>query len=84
MWAGGYEIDLVVRRGRRVVFCEVKSKGGSGHGDPLEMVGDEKLRRLERAATSWLASQPALDGLDVALEVIAVRAGRLERVDVAL
>ena len=48
------------------------------------MVDDEKLRRLERAAAGWLASQPGLDGLDVALEVVAVRAGRLEHVDVAL
>jgi Holliday junction resolvase-like predicted endonuclease len=22
-WVGGYELDLVVRRGRRLVFCEV-------------------------------------------------------------
>ncbi len=84
VWAGGYEIDLVVRRGRRVVFCEVKSKGGRGHGDPLEMVDEEKLRRLERAAASWLAAQPRLDGLDVALEVVAVQGRSLERVDVAL
>jgi len=84
VWSGGYEIDLIVRRGRHIVFCEVKSKSGSAHGDPLEMVDDEKLRRLERAAAVWLASQPALDGLHVALEVVAVRAGRLERVDVAL
>jgi len=23
-WVGGYELDLVVRRGRRLVFCELK------------------------------------------------------------
>src|SRR4051794_36592108 len=34
-WAGGYELDLVLRRGRRVVFCEVKAKGGERYGDPL-------------------------------------------------
>jgi putative endonuclease len=49
-WAGGYELDLVLRRGRRLVFCEVKAKAGAGYGDPLEMVGPEKLRRLRRAA----------------------------------
>jgi Holliday junction resolvase-like predicted endonuclease len=27
-WAGGYELDLVVRRGRAIVFVEVKSKAG--------------------------------------------------------
>ena len=46
VWAGGNEIDLIARRGRQLVFCEVKSKGGVGRGDPLEMVG-----RREAAAT---------------------------------
>ncbi len=80
VWAGGYELDLVVRRGRRVVFCEVKAKTGIAHGDPLEMVGAEKLRRMHRAAESWLAAHPELDGLDLAFEVVGVRGGRLERV----
>lgn len=84
VWAGGYEIDLILRRGRRIVFCEVKSKGGTRYGDPLEMVSEQKLHRLESAAASWLAAHPRLDGLDVAFEVIGVRGGRLERVDVAL
>src|SRR5713226_8834076 len=42
VWIGGYEIDLVVRRGRALVFCEVKGKSGDGYGDPLEMVTAEK------------------------------------------
>ena len=55
VWAGRYEVDLIVRRGRRLVFCEVKSKGGDRHGDPLEMVGPEKVARLRQAAEAWLA-----------------------------
>ncbi len=84
VWAGGYEIDLIVRRGRSLVFCEVKSKTGARLGDPLEMVGPEKVRRLRRAAESWLAAHPELDSLNVAFEVVALRAGRLERVPVAM
>ena len=82
VWAGGYELDLIVRRGRRVVFCEVKGKSGSGYGDPLEMVNAEKLRRLHLAAESWLLRRPELRGLDLRFEVVAVRAGRLARVAV--
>jgi putative endonuclease len=78
-WAGGYELDLVARRGGRIVFCEVKAKGGADYGDPLEMVGPEKQRRLRRAAEAWLAAHPELGELDVALEVVAVRGGKLER-----
>ena len=79
-WIGGYELDIVVRRGRRLVFCEVKEKTGGHFGDPLEMVGGEKQRRLRLAAQSWLARHPESAGLEVRFDVIAVREGRLERV----
>ena len=84
VWAGGYEVDLIVRRGRRLVFCEVKSKTGERYGDPLEMVGPEKLARLQQAAATWLAAHPELDSLEMSFEVVAVRGRRLERVAVAL
>jgi Holliday junction resolvase-like predicted endonuclease len=58
----------------------VKEKGGPGFGDPLEMVTPEKQRRVRRAAESWLAARPELDGLLVGFDVVAVRGGRLERV----
>ena len=82
VWAGGYELDLIARRGRRLVFCEVKGKTGSGFGDPLEMVDEEKLRRLYRAAESWLAANPGCRELDCRFEVVAVRPGQLERIAV--
>jgi len=78
--AGGNELDLVVRRGRRLVFCEVKQKGGEGYGDPLEMVDAEKRRRVRRAAAAWLAAHPEAARLDVTIEVAAVRGGRVERI----
>ncbi len=79
-WAGGNELDLVVRRGRRLIFCEVKAKAGDSYGDPLEMVDEEKARRVRRAAEAWLAARPELGDLDVALEAVAVRERRIERV----
>jgi putative endonuclease len=79
-WAGGNELDLVVRRGRRVAFVEVKEKAGADLGDPLEMVGAEKQRRLRRAAAAWLAANPDLAGLDITFEVLAVRPDGVERV----
>jgi putative endonuclease len=82
VWAGGNEVDLIVRRGRTIVFAEVKRKQGAGFGDPLEMVGPEKLRRVRRAAEAWLATHPEADGLDVAIEVVAVRGRRIERITV--
>ena len=79
-WAAGHELDVIARRGRRVVFCEVKGKGAAGYGDPLEMVDGEKQRRIRRAAEAWLAAHPELAGLEVAFDVVAVRGSRLERV----
>ncbi len=79
-WAGGHELDVVARRGRRIVFCEVKGKGAGGFGDPLEMVDGEKQRGIRRAAEAWLAARPELAGLEVRFDVVAVRGGRLERV----
>jgi len=78
--AGGNELDVVVRRGRRVVFCEVKMRRGAGFGDPLEAIDAEKRRRVTRAAESFLARHPELAGLDVSLEAAAVRGRRIARV----
>ncbi len=74
------ELDLVARRGRRLVFCEVKGKTGGRYGDPLEMVDAEKQRRVRRAAAAYLAAHPQLADLRVSFDVVADRAGRLERV----
>jgi putative endonuclease len=79
-WVGGYELDLVVRRGGAVVVCEVKARSGTGYGDPLEAVGPEKARRVRQAAEAWLAGRPELAGLDVRLEAVAVHGRRIRRV----
>ena len=76
---GRNELDLVLRRGERLVFCEVKAKSGDGFGHPFEMVGPEKQRRVRRAAQAWLAAHPELAGLKVSFEVVGLRGARLER-----
>jgi putative endonuclease len=69
-----------VRRGRRLVFCEVKSKGGEAFGAPEEMVDREKRRRLFRAADAWIAANPSATSLEVDFEVLAVTKNGLTRV----
>jgi putative endonuclease len=78
-WAGRYELDLVVRRGRRLVFCEVKEKTGLTFGTPAEMVDPEKQRRIRAAASAWLDAHPEHAGLPVSFDVICVQQGRLVR-----
>jgi len=71
--AGGVELDLIVRRGRRLVFCEVKLKEGRRFGDPLEAVDEWKRERLRRGAHAWLLANPSLAQLRVTFEFAAVR-----------
>ena len=78
--AGGNELDIVARRGRRLVVCEVKARSRVDYGDPWEMVDPEKERRVRRAAESWLARNPELRELEVACEVMAVRGRKLDRI----
>lgn len=80
VWAGGNELDLIVRRGSTLRFVEVKAKTGVRFGDPLEMITAEKRRRLRRAAEAWLGARPELGGLAVGFDVIAVRDGRVRRI----
>lgn len=52
--AGG-EVDLILRDGDDVVFCEVKTRRGTLYGTPAEAVVGVKARRLRRLAARWLA-----------------------------
>jgi putative endonuclease len=79
-WAGRYELDLVLRRGRRVVFCEVKAKTGPGFGDPVEMITPEKMRRLRAAADLWLVLHPDCAGLEIGYEAVTISPDGLRRV----
>jgi putative endonuclease len=77
VWIGGYELDVVARRGGLVVFCEVKAKSSRELGDPAEMVNPEKQRRIRLAAEAWLASQREVEGCAARFDVAAVRQGKL-------
>lgn len=49
------EIDLVLRQGRILVVCEVKTRSSLAYGSPLEGVTEQKAARLRRLAARWLA-----------------------------
>ena len=77
---GRYELDLVLRRGGRVLVVEVKEKSGADYGHPLEMIDEEKLRRVHSAAQGWLAAHPEHAGTELAVEAAGVRGRHVERV----
>jgi putative endonuclease len=65
------EVDLILRDGPDVVFCEVKTRRGGAYGRPAEAVGPDKVRRLRRLACHWL-DQTGLHPRDVRFDVVEV------------
>ena len=51
---GGGEVDLVARERNVLLFVEVKTRTGEGHGRPLEAVNREKRDLIRRGAREWL------------------------------
>jgi putative endonuclease len=70
---GGGEIDLVMVRGGRVVFVEVKTRGPGALDDPAAWVGPLKRARLRRTARRWLAENPGRAPGGCRIDVVAVR-----------
>ena len=50
------ELDIVARRARLVVFCEVKARTSDVFGLPAEAVGPGKQAKLRRLAALWFAN----------------------------
>lgn len=65
------EIDLVLRDGDTLVFCEVKTRSSALYGTPLESVTARKTARLRRLAARWLAEHQVRPR-DVRLDLVGV------------
>jgi len=65
------EVDLILRDGEDVVFCEVKTRQGDQFGTPAEAIGPAKVRRLRRLAALWL-DQSSVRPKEVRFDVVAV------------
>jgi putative endonuclease len=76
------EIDLIARRGRLLVVCEVKTRSSTAYGSPAEAVTPVKRRRLRRLAAEWLAAS-GTRGVDVRFDVAAVLGEAVEVVEAA-
>lgn len=51
------EIDLVTRHGDTLVFVEVKTRRGTGYGDPLEAITERKRGQVRHMAEQYLAER---------------------------
>src|SRR5262249_16289751 len=71
------EIDLVARRGRTIVFVEVKQRPGEMEGFDAVTAADR--RRISRAAELWIAAHPAAAAFDQRFDIVVVIPRRLPR-----
>jgi putative endonuclease len=54
-----------------VVFVEVKTRAGTGFGEPAEAVGRQKARKVRAVACRWLLQHPSR-GAELRFDVISV------------
>ncbi len=76
------ELDLILRKGPTVVFCEVKSRSSLAFGSPFEAVTAEKRRRLRRLAAAWLDASE-VGAAQIRFDVVGVLGGVVEVVEAA-
>jgi putative endonuclease len=65
------EIDLVLRDGEVLVFCEVKTRASAAYGSPLEAVSAPKMARMRRLAARWMRDH-AVSAPEVRLDVVGL------------
>jgi putative endonuclease len=71
------EIDLIVKRGRTIVFVEVKQR--PSEAEAIEAVRPKGQRRIARAAELWLSAHPAAEPFDRRFDVVLAIPGRRPR-----
>jgi putative endonuclease len=74
------EIDLVLRRARTIVFCEVKTRTSDAFGVPAEAVTYTKRQRLRHLAARWLDTAPVQPAA-IRFDVASVLAGQVEVIE---
>lgn len=71
------EIDLVVKRGKLIVFVEVKARGDLDSA--AESLLARQRRRITGAAEAWLATHPEHCSYDLRFDAVLIAPRRLPR-----
>jgi putative endonuclease len=75
------EIDLVVRKARLFVFCEVKARTTDLFGMPVEAVTRTKQARIRRLAARWLQEAAPVRAREIRFDVAAILGGRVDVIE---
>ena len=68
---GRLELDVIARRGRLMVFCEVRSRSNDRLMTPAQSIDAAKVARVRRAAAQWLR-ETQMGHVQVRLDVASV------------
>jgi putative endonuclease len=71
------EVDIVARRGRVLIFVEVKARNRLD--DAAESLLPRQQRRIAAAASAWLAEHPDDAESHIRFDAVLVAPGRLPR-----
>jgi len=67
------EIDIVARRGRAIVFVEVKAR--TSRADAAASIQPRQMSRIARAAAQYLSGRADLAGLDQRFDAVLIVRG---------
>jgi putative endonuclease len=71
------EIDLIVRKGGRISFVEVKFRRSFEAAQAS--IGSRQRQRVRRAGEMWLARQPVHQGCEVTFDIVMMVPWRMPR-----
>lgn len=78
------EVDLIVRKGRTVAFCEVKTRSSDRFGTGAEAVVESKQRRIRRLASRWLQELTPAAGrslIEIRFDVVSITGGVVDVIE---
>lgn len=65
------EIDLILEKGREIIFVEVKARRSTEYGLPQEAVGAAKQKKIIKTAL-WYLQKSGLSGRAIRFDVLAI------------
>ena len=74
------ELDLIVRRNRIIVFCEVKTRATDVFGSPAEAVNHLKRQKVRVLAATWLEDAP-IRPREIRFDVVSVVGDAVEVIE---
>jgi putative endonuclease len=72
-----YELDIVCRDRRQLVFVEVKYAGGDKYGHPATWIDKRKQQKIRRAAEIYI-DKFHTSGMDIRFDALTIQNGEIE------